>query len=181
MSDQHAFRIADQARVEEMLDALARRIHAALGDGIKVLGIRRRGVPLAGELTRRLGALAGTAVDTGEVTLKRYDDDLTILHEHPELRDEDVPFDLDGATVLLVDDVLYTGRTTLRAVSYAVAEGVAHVHVAVLCSRGPNDVPVHADFVGMQLDVGPGNIIEVHAPPYEDAWGVVIQHQPDDD
>lgn len=120
----------------------------------------------------------GGPVPVSEITLKRYAEDLTVLHERPELggRPE---LDVEGRRVVLVDDVLYSGRTLFRAVELLVDAGAAEVHAAVLCSRGPNEVPVHADFVGLQLDVGGENAIEVHVPPYEERLRIVLRHRKD--
>jgi pyrimidine operon attenuation protein/uracil phosphoribosyltransferase len=81
--------------------------------------------------------------------------------------------------VLLVDDVIYSGRTFLKAVTHLDAAGAEAIHLAALCSRGENEVPVYADFVAMQIDVGEGNVIEVHAPPFEEEWGVWLFHRED--
>lgn len=85
MTEPSGFRVADAGRVARVLDRLARRIHAELGAGIHIVGILRRGEPLARELGRRLGELRGEDVEVGTLRLKRYADDLTVLHEEPEL------------------------------------------------------------------------------------------------
>lgn len=179
MSGSPGFLVADRERVGLLLDGLARRVHAALGTDVRVVGVLRRGVPLARELARRLGDLRGEEVEVGELRLKRYADDLTILHQEPELDEEELPFPVEGARVLLVDDVVYSGRTFLKAVAHLDGAGASEVHLAALCSRGANEVPVHAEFVGLQVDVGEGNVVEVHAPPYEEGWGVFLFHQED--
>lgn len=173
------FLLADAARVGAALDLLARRIHAELGAGVRVVGILRRGVPLAQELARRLAALRGEAVEVGTLRLKRYADDLTVLHDEPELGETDLPFDVEGARILLVDDVIYSGRTFLKALTHLDAAGARAVHLGALCSRGAQEVPLDADFVAMRIDVGKGNVVEVHAPPYEEAWAVRLFHQED--
>lgn len=180
MTDSRGFRIADAQRLGRLLDRLSRRIHGELGPSVRLVGILRRGAPLARELGRRLSDLRGDEVTVGTLRLERYADDLTLLHDVPMLEeDEPLPFQIEDAQVLLVDDVIYSGRTLLEAVRYVTAAGARTVHVAALCSRGPNEVPVHADFVGMAIDVGEGNVIEVHAPPYEDEWAVHLFHQSD--
>lgn len=173
------FLIADEERVSAALDRLARRIHAVLGAEVRVVGILRRGAPLAEEIARRLAALRGEEVEVGTLRLKRYADDLSVLHEEPELRDAELPFDVEGAGVLLVDDVIYSGRTFLKAVTHLDAAGARAVHLATLCSRDGNQVPLSAAFIAMQIDVGEGNVIEVHAPPFEESWGVWLFHRRD--
>lgn len=78
---------------------------------------------------------------------------------------------------MLVDDVLYTGRTLLSAATRLLEAGAGQIRAAVLCSRDRNDVPVSADPVGMQLDVGPSFLIEVQVPPYEEDLAVVIRRR----
>lgn len=173
------FLIADETRVGSALDLLARRVHAELGGDVRVVGILRRGAPLARALGRRLAVLRGEDVAVGALRLERYADDLTVLHDEPRLGESDLPFDVEGASILLVDDVLYSGRTFLKAVTHLDESGARAVHLAALCSRGGHEVPVHADFVAMQIDVGEGSVVAVHAPPYEETWGVRLLHRED--
>lgn len=173
------FLIADEDRVLGALDGLTRQIHATLGPDLRIVGILRRGAPLAREIGRRLADLREEAVDVGSLRLKRYADDLTILHDEPELDETELPFEVEGAEVLLVDDVIYSGRTFLKAVTHLDAAGASVIHLAALCSRGEDEVPVYARLVAMQVDVGEGNVVEVHAPPFEERWGVRLFHQED--
>lgn len=179
MSDGRGFLIADRGRIERELDDMAHRIHGTLDPGFLVVGILRRGVPLARALAERLSNLRGEEVPVGELRLKRYADDLSVLHDEPRLEEDELPFAVEGADLLLVDDVIYSGRTFLKAVGHLVGRGAGRVRLAALCSRGENAVPVHADFVGMQIDVGEGNVIEVHVPPFEEEWAVHLFHQED--
>jgi len=181
MSDEKGFVIADRDRIDRTLDGLARRIHGTLGGEYRVVGILRRGLPLARALAERLARLRGEEVEVGELRLKRYADDLSVLHESPRLEEDggDLPFQVEGSKVLLIDDVVYSGRTFLKAVCHLTGQGVSELRLAALCSRGQNEVPVHADFIGMQIDVGEGRVIEVHAPPFEDEWRVLLFHQED--
>jgi pyrimidine operon attenuation protein / uracil phosphoribosyltransferase len=173
------FLVADEARIERVLDDLARRIHAVHGPELRVVGIRRRGVPVAEVLARRLGSLGGRQVPLGTIELERYADDLTLLHDEPQVGAIDLPFEPGGATVLIVDDVLYSGRTFLEAVAHLVRAGAMKVELAALCARGASEVPVRADFVGLRLDVGESDVIEVRAPPYEATWEVRLFHRED--
>jgi len=172
-----SFRVADGDRVERVLDAMARRIAALGEEHLELVGVRRRGAPLAERLARRLGAIGGRHVPVQEVVLKRYADDLTLIHERPEL-EEEPELDVEGKSVLVVDDVLYTGRTLFLAAQIAVAAGADRVRTAVLCSRGPNHVPVAAAVTGLQLDVGEDGVIEVHLPPYEEQTAIELVRRP---
>jgi len=174
--DPDSFLLADRDRLERVLDAMARRIVALGEEELELVGVRRRGVPLAERLARRLGDAWARDVPVQEVVLKRYADDLTLIHERPEL-EEEPDLAVEGKSVLVVDDVLYTGRTLFLAAQIAVAAGADRVRTAVLCSRGSNDVPVTAAVTGLQLDVGEGAVVEVHLPPYEEEPGVHLVRQ----
>lgn len=181
MADGTGFEIADRERIDRALDRLARRIHGTLDPEFRVVGILRRGLPLAHALAERLSCLRGEDVEVGELRLKRYADDLSVLHESPRLEEDpkDLPFPVEESRLLLVDDVVYSGRTFLKAVCHLTGRGASEIRLAALCSRGENEVPVHADFIGMQIDVGQGRVIEVHAPPFEDEWKVLLHHRED--
>lgn len=174
MSQEESFRVADEERFGRLLDDMARRIVALGEDDLQLLGVRRRGVPLAERLADRLSDRSEgqrRQVPVQEVALKRYADDLTLLHDRPELQ-EKPDLDVEGKGVLIVDDVLYTGRTLFRAARIAVAAGADRVRAAVLCARAKNDVPVTASVTGLHLDVGESGVVEVHVPPYEEERGI---------
>lgn len=177
MTDRERFRVADANRVRRLLDGMARRVGARSDGRLELLGVRRRGVPLAERLADRLEE-QGVGAGLQEVVLKRYADDLTLLHEQPELK-KDPDLEVEGRDVLVVDDVLYTGRTLFLAAQIASAAGASRVRAAVLCTRGENEVPVEAGFTALRLDVGPENVVEVHVPPYEDELGIALARQPD--
>lgn len=103
------------------------------------------------------------------LSVKRYADDLTLLYPDTQLKaDADqTDMDLSGHTLLVVDDVLYTGHSILKVIDYLARKRPAAVRVAVLADRGVTTLPVHADVVGLRLEVAPADIIECHVPPYE--------------
>lgn len=173
-----AYPLSDAAELERILGAMSRRLHARHQEPFHLVGIRRRGVPLARKLARRLAGL-GRDVLVGEVTLKRYDDDLSLLHRDPEPEEQEpLPFEAEGARIVLVDDVVFSGRTLLEATGHFVRKGASAVEAVVVCARGEPDLAVRAATVGMRLDVGPDTIVEVHVPPYEDDAGIRLRRRP---
>lgn len=174
-----SFVVADRVRLDSILDSMARRLHAGMGREVSLVGIRRRGAPLAEELARRFARLSGAPPATGEIELSRYTDDLGLLHDRPLSGAIELPPGIGDGTVVLVDDVLYTGRTLLHAIEVLLGHGARRVAVAVLCSRGATEIPIEAGVVGMRFDLGEGDIIEVRIPPYESEMTVALRHAPD--
>jgi pyrimidine operon attenuation protein/uracil phosphoribosyltransferase len=176
------FAIADAARVESLLRAMALRLHASIpppdGDDAEIvlIGLLRRGVPIAQRLAGVLERELGRRVRTGALELKRYGENLELLYERPHLDDAPLDVAVRGARVVLVDDVLYTGRTLLRATEHLEKLGAARIHAAVVCERDGRELPVRADFVGTTLEVGPGGIVDVSVPPYEQALAIHLRH-----
>ena len=104
-----------------------------------------------------------------DLQVKRYADDLTLLHPQTQLTEQaqHAALDLRGYTVLVVDDVLYTGHSLLKVVEYLARKQPAVIRVACLVDRVTTHLPVHADVVGALLGIAPPDIIECHVPPYE--------------
>src|SRR5690606_18769676 len=95
---------------------------------------------------------------------------------HTELREgeREAALDLSGHTLLVVDDVLYTGHSLVRVLDHLVTRAPAAIRVAVLADRGVATLPVHADVCGLRLDVAPGDVVECHVPPYEPDWRIEL-------
>lgn len=171
----NGFCIADEQRVQDLLDQLSDELIAEVGANIQLVGIERRGVPLARKLADRIEEKTGETPEMDELALKRYADDLSLLHEDPALKEEpELDFE-DDRTVVLVDDVLFTGRTMFRAARIVVDRGADVVKTAVLCARGTPELPVEGNFFGLQADVSDEQVIEVHIPPFEDRMAVYLQ------
>ncbi len=142
---------------------------------VVLVGILRRGAPLAEMLHAKLKSQYGmTNITMLQLKIKRYADDLTLLHPETKLTEnpEHQNLDLTGATVLVVDDVMYHGHSMLRAVEYLAARQAAEIRTIVLVDRGANKLPVRTDIAGVRLDVAPGSIIECNVPPYEDDFKI---------
>lgn len=173
----------DSAQLDVVIDDMARRAAALLGGrrDLAVIGILRRGAPLADRLAdalvRRHGMPPPLRLD---LAVKRYADDLTLLY--PETRlEEDARHDaleLAGRTLLVVDDVLYTGHSLLRVVTHLARRQPAEIRVAVLVDRGATCLPLHADVVGLRLQVAPPDIVECNVPPYEPTFRIDLCQPP---
>ncbi|OJX28391.1 MAG: phosphoribosyltransferase [Burkholderiales bacterium 68-12] len=166
-----------------VMDRMARQAAGLLADHerVAVVGILRRGAPLAERLTalmvRRYGLRPPLRLD---LSVKRYADDLTLLHPQTQLTEDarHAAIDLAGHALLVVDDVLYTGHSLLRVLEYLARKQPAEIRVAVLADRGVARLPLHADIVGMRLDIAPGDVIECNVPPYEDEFKIELLQLP---
>lgn len=158
--------------LETLLDAMAAELAAQLqpGQPLAVIGILRRGAPLADRLAERLVRRHGLPAPLRlDLAVKRYADDLTLLHPETKLDESEriAALDLSGHTLLVVDDVLYSGHSLLKVVSYLARKQPAAIRIATLADRCVARLPVHADVVGARLQVAPGSIVECQVPPYE--------------
>lgn len=141
-----------------------------------VLGVLRRGAPLADILCEKLlqhGLRPALRLD---LMVKRYADDLALLHPETRLHDTQTPSSssLAGYRVLVVDDVLYTGHSLLRVVNHLMARGAEQISLAVLVNRHCTTLPLRADVVGATVQIAQGDIIDCHVPPYEEDLGVYL-------
>ncbi len=165
------FCLYDRSAIETVLDRMAAETAALLrgADAPLVLGILRRGAPLASLLQARLRARHALDVPHFELKLSRYADDLALLHPETELvpNAEFSARDILRSTVLVVDDVLYRGHSLARVLSYLSQRGAQVIRAAVLVDRCVAQLPVHADVVGIRLQLAPGDIVECNVPPYE--------------
>ncbi len=131
-------------------------------DGLGLVGVQTRGVPLAKRLATRLSVVGGHAPPVGVLDINLYRDDLSRIGDHPVLRRTQVDFDLEDAVVVLVDDVLFTGRTVRAALDAVMDLGRPRlVQLAVLVDRGHRELPVKADYVGKNVPTSRGEQIEV--------------------
>jgi pyrimidine operon attenuation protein/uracil phosphoribosyltransferase len=166
------------ADLDIVLDRMAAEAAALLAGAEKpmLLGILRRGAPLAGMLQARLKSRFGLDIPRHGLKLKRYGDDLTLLHPDTQLTEsaEFAALDVSGATILVVDDVLYQGHSLARLLGYLVQRGVPVIRTAVLADRCCAVLPVRADIVGVRLQVAPGDVVECNVPPYEDEFKIEV-------
>jgi pyrimidine operon attenuation protein/uracil phosphoribosyltransferase len=130
--------------------------------GLVLVGIQRRGVPLAHRLADAIADHEGPTLPVGALDITFYRDDLSKLGQSPLVKGTDVPFEIEGATVVLADDVLYTGRT-VRAAMDALREfgRPRAVRLAVLVDRGHRELPIRADHVGKNVPTSREEIVKV--------------------
>lgn len=148
--------LLDARQMETHLLRLCREIVATFGndESIALLGIRTRGLYLAERLKAMLENILQKEVPLGVLDITLYRDDLSELAGSPIVRPTEIPFSLKDRSVILVDDVLFTGRTVRAALDALLDHGRPHrVWLAVLVDRGGREVPIQAEFVGMKLDV----------------------------
>jgi pyrimidine operon attenuation protein/uracil phosphoribosyltransferase len=144
----------DEATIDRTLTRIAHEIlekHRGT-EGLVLVGIRSRGVPLARRLAEKIRKIEGRDVPVGILDINLYRDDLTTIADHPILRKTEIPFSVDGAKVVLVDDVLFTGRTIRAALDGIIDLGrPMQIQLAVLVDRGHRELPIRADYVGKNL------------------------------
>jgi pyrimidine operon attenuation protein/uracil phosphoribosyltransferase len=131
-------------------------------DKLAFIGIRRRGVPLAQRLARKIESLEKHAVPVGILDINLYRDDLTTVDIKPVVSATEIAFPVHGKNIILMDDVLYTGRTIRAALDALFDHGrPARVHLLVLIDRGHRELPIEAQFVGRLVQTTDDEIIEV--------------------
>jgi pyrimidine operon attenuation protein / uracil phosphoribosyltransferase len=131
-------------------------------DGLVLVGIQRRGVPLARRLAAAISEHEGPVLPVGALDITFYRDDLSLVAQQPVVKGTDIPFDLNGRTVVLVDDVLFTGRTIRAAMDALVDFGRPDaIRLAVLVDRGHRELPIRADHVGKNVPTSREEVVHV--------------------
>jgi len=127
-------------------------------DNVCIIGIQRRGVPLGARIRENLEQIEGIKVPMGILDITFYRDDLSTLDAHPVVHGTDIPFDVNGKKIILVDDVLFSGRTVRSAIENIFDMGRPEaIQLAILIDRGHRQLPIRADYVGKNV---PTSIIE---------------------
>ncbi len=133
-----------------------------------IVGIRRRGVPLAAILAENIRRTESVDVPVGALDITLYRDDLVHNADEPVVSATDIPADITGKHVILVDDVLFTGRTVRAAIDALVRRGrPASVQLAILCDRGHREFPIRADYIGKNLPTSHAELVVVRIPPFD--------------
>ncbi|MBD3337220.1 MAG: bifunctional pyr operon transcriptional regulator/uracil phosphoribosyltransferase PyrR, partial [Candidatus Eisenbacteria bacterium] len=158
---------AEILNAEEIRRALVRISHEIIEANrgtrrLALVGIRRRGVPLAVRIQRIIQEIEGTEVPLGMLDITLYRDDLSLIAAHPVVRTTELSFPIGGKVIILVDDVLYTGRTVRAALDALMDYGRPEaIRLAVLVDRGHRELPIRADFVGKNVPTSHREAVQV--------------------
>lgn len=163
--------------IERILKRIAHQIieknHGT--EDICLVGIRTRGVPLAYRLAENIAAIEGKEIAVGELDITLYRDDLSLVGETPRVRETKIDFDVTGKTVVLVDDVIYTGRTARAALDAVMKLGRPQkIQLCALIDRGHSELPIKANFVGKNIPTSVDEVVAVRLRETDDEEAVKI-------
>jgi pyrimidine operon attenuation protein/uracil phosphoribosyltransferase len=156
--------VCDAAAIDAALDALAASVIAGDGDldQTALIGVHTAGVPLARRLQKRIFERTGHRLPLGMIDITLYRDDSLLGLPQPVVGATELPFEVSGSRVVLVDDVLFTGRTTRAALDAIIDFGrPRRIELLVLCERGHRELPIQADHVGVRVDTDLGETVKV--------------------
>lgn len=137
-------------------------------ENLCLVGIRRRGVPLAQMMAENILQSEGERIPTGELDIGLYRDDIDPRTAEASVKSIDLGFEVAGKHIVLVDDVLYTGRTVRAAIDALISLGrPASVQLAILCDRGHRELPIRADYIGKNIPTAKQDRVVVNVLPYD--------------
>lgn len=165
---------------ETMMRTLARLSHEIIERNsqektICLIGIKRRGVPLAKILKENIEKFSDMEVRFGELDITFYRDDLTEKYRDPQIGGTNIGFDVNGATVILVDDVLYTGRTARAAMDAIIGLGrPSCIQLAVMIDRGHRELPISANYVGKNIPTSKDEFVSVRVDEFDGKYEIAL-------
>lgn len=157
-------RLADEQGMQRTITRLAHEIleRCKGTENVGIIGIRTRGDYLAKRIAQKIEEIEGVKLPVGILDIVMYRDDFRIKHRLPRVEVTDIPFDVDGKILILVDDVIYTGRTIRAALDALMDFGrPAAIHLAVLIDRGHREMPIKPDYVGKNVPTSIGEEVRV--------------------
>ena len=169
--------IQDEQGMNRALMRIAHEIleHNKGAENLRLVGVRRRGGPIARRIAENIRGIEGREILVGSIDIAFYRDDLSRLTESPELRRTELPFDVNDRDVVLVDDVIYTGRTARAAIEAVFSCGRPRsIQLAVLVDRGHRELPIRPDYVGKNLPTSRQELVEVRLPEFDGETGVFL-------
>ncbi len=144
-------------------------------DDIVIIGIKTRGIPIAKRIAENIEKFENKSVSVGMLDITLYRDDLTKINSDPVVNKTETPIDIVNKNVILVDDVLYTGRTARAAMEAVIAIGrPASIQLAVLIDRGHRELPIRADFVGKNIPTSKSEVVSVRLSEIDGETNVCI-------
>ena len=157
--------LMDEVAIERAIKRIAHEIieknHGT--DHLVIIGIKTRGIPIAKRIIKVIEFIEGVILENGILDITLYRDDLSSKTEHPVLNATDIPFSILNKNVILVDDVIYTGRTARAAMDAVMSHGrAATIQLAVLIDRGHRELPIRADYVGKNIPTSKAELVSVH-------------------
>ncbi|SFM39495.1 bifunctional pyr operon transcriptional regulator/uracil phosphoribosyltransferase PyrR [Thermodesulforhabdus norvegica] len=165
MSAEGRVRLMDAGKMAEIISRMSEEIAEAFSGSVGsalLVGIHTRGVYLARRISQRLAETRSWDIPVGKLDINLYRDDWTRLHSYPVVRSTHIPVSIDNRDVILVDDVLYTGRTIRAALDGLLDFGrPRRVHLAVLIDRGHRELPICAQYIGQVVETLPGQHVHV--------------------
>ena len=169
--------IMDENAMKRALRRIAHEIIENNGgvENLKLVGIQRRGVTLAKMIREIIEQVEGVRLPLGVLDITFYRDDLSSLSEHPVVNATDLPFQVQDARIVMVDDVLFSGRTARAAIEAVFSCGRPRsIQFAVLVDRGHRELPIRADYVGKNIPTSRSELVEVRLPEYDGETGVFL-------
>ncbi len=143
---------------------------------LALIGIQRRGVPLAKEIAAKIKEIENTDIPVGILDITLYRDDLSMLSSHPVINGTHINFSVENLTIILVDDVLFIGRTIRTAIECILDLGrPACIQLATLVDRGHRELPIRADYVGKNIPTSKHENIKVKLPEFDDSKQVILK------
>ena len=147
-------------------------------ENLCLIGIKTRGIPLAYRLAQNIKSITNIEIDVGKLDIALYRDDLTTVASDPVVSETDIPFSVEGKTVVLVDDVIFTGRTARAALDAVMTMGrPSRVQLAVLIDRGHSELPIKATYVGKNIPTSLQEIVSVHLSEHDGNTNVTINQK----
>lgn len=169
--------IMDENAMKRALRRIAHEIIENNGgvENLKLVGIQRRGVTLAKMIREIIEQVEGVRLPLGVLDITFYRDDLSSLSEHPVVNATDLPFQVQDARIVMVDDVLFSGRTARAAMDAICDMGrPSCVQLAVMVDRGHRELPIRADYVGKNLPTSKSELVGVRVPEFDGDMSVVL-------
>lgn len=169
--------LMDEASIKRSLMRITHEIIERNRDMSRIclVGIKRRGVPIAQIIAKNIRRFDGTDVPIGELNIEYYRDDLSDNQSAPELSEVTIPVEVKDHSIILVDDVIFTGRTVRAAIEAVFTRGrPASIQLAALIDRGHRELPIRPDFVGKNIPTARNELVQLEIPPFDEQTRVLL-------